>query len=192
VFLRTIFFFPCILNSVAVGLIFLAIYDLTYGLLNQSLAYVGLGVLRHDWLGDVNLVMYSVSMAEVWKWSGYVMVILLAGLRAIPEEYTEAALIDGCNSWQRFRYVTLPLLRGAMNVAILLGIISGLKVFDIVYAITGGGPGFASQTFNSLVYQTFSEGFYGLSTAEGVLLFLLVAILAIPLNMFLTRSETVL
>lgn len=191
-YLRTIFFFPCVLNSVVVGLLFLAIYDPTNGLLNGTLRFVGLGSLQHDWLGNLNLVMYSVSMAEVWKWSGYTMVILLAGLTAIPEDYLEAALIDGCGRPQRFRYVTLPLLRGPMNIAIVLGIISGLKVFDIVFAITGGGPGFASETFNILVYQTFSEGFYSLSTAEGVVLFVVVAAVAFPLTWLLSRREVVL
>jgi raffinose/stachyose/melibiose transport system permease protein len=191
-YLRTIFFFPCVLNSVAVGLLFLAIYDPTYGLLNTILGAVGLGALKHDWLGNLTIVMYSVSLAEVWKWSGYTMVILLAGLTSIPEDFLEAALIDGCTKLQRFRYITLPLLRGSMNIAILLGIISGLKVFDIVFAITGGGPGFASETFNTLVYQTFSEGFYSLSTAEGVMLFVVVAVVVFPLSWLLSRREAVL
>ncbi len=188
-YLRTVFFFPCILSSVAVGLIFLSIYNSTSGLLNRLLAFVGLGFLRRDWLGNLGLVMYSVSMAEVWKWTGYNMVIFLAGLSGIPGELTEAASIDGCGPWQRLLHVTLPLLRPSVNMSIILGIINGLKVFDIIYVITGGGPGFASDTFNSVVYKRFSEGFYGLSTAEGVILFVIIIALAAPLSAYLLRRE---
>jgi raffinose/stachyose/melibiose transport system permease protein len=188
-YLRVIFFFPCILSSVAVGLIFLAVYNSTSGLLNRFLSFVGLSFLRRDWLGNLSLVMYSVSMAEVWKWTGYNMIIFLAGLSGIPGELSEAAGMDGCTGWQRLRFVTLPLLRPAVNMSVILGIISGLKVFDIIYVITGGGPGFASDTFNSVVYKRFAEGFYGLSTAEGVVLFVTIVIFAVPLSAYLSRRE---
>lgn len=188
-YLRVMFFFPCILSSVAVGLIFLAVYNSTSGLLNRFLSLVGLSFLRRDWLGNLSLVMYSVSMAEVWKWSGYSMVIFLAGLSGIPAELSEAAAIDGCSSSQRLLLLTLPLLRPSVNMSVILGIISGLKVFDIIYVITSGGPGFASDTFNSVVYKKFSQGFYGLSTAEGVILFLIIVVIALPLSRYLTRRE---
>ena len=188
-YLQTMFFAPSILNSVAIGLIFLAMYNPSYGLVNEVLGFIGLDFLQNDWLGNLDLVMYSVIMVEVWKWTGYNMVIFLAGLKAIPEVYYEAAMIDGCGRWQRFRYVTLPLLQGSLNINLILGVISGLKVFEIVYAITGGGPGFATETFNSVIYKKFAEGYFGLSTAAGMLLFLIIAVIAFALNSYLMRKE---
>jgi len=188
-YLRTIFFFPCILSSVAIGLIFLAMYNPTTGLVNTTLEAIGFGGLRRDWLGDLNLVIFSVCGAEIWKWSGYNMVIFLAGLTGIPNDVNEAAEIDGCNASQKFLRITFPLIRNSLNINIVLSIISGLKVFDIVYAVSRGGPGYASDTFNTVIFKKFSQGFYGLSTAEGLVLFILIMLIALPLNKYLMKME---
>ncbi len=188
-YLRTIFFFPCVICSVAIGLIFLAMYNPSTGLVNTTLEAIGLGALRRDWLGELDLVIFSVCAAEIWKWSGYNMVIFLAGLSDIPADVNEAAEIDGCNMFQRFFYITFPLIRSSLNINLVLSVISGLKVFDIVYAVTNGGPGYASETFNTVVFKKFSQGFFGLSTAEGLLLFVLVMIIALPLNHYLLKKE---
>lgn len=188
-YLRTIFFFPCVICSVAVGLIFLSLYNPSTGLVNRTLDLIGLGVLKHDWLGQLNLVIFSVCGAEVWKWSGYNMIIFVAGLSGISNDIIEAGQIDGCNAFQKFRYITFPLIRSSLNINIVLSVISGLKVFDIVYAVTNGGPGHASETFNTVVFKKFSQGFFGLSTAEGLLLFVLVMIIALPLNRYLMKKE---
>lgn len=188
-YLRTIFFFPCILSSVAIGLIFLAMYNPSTGLVNTALEAIGLGALRQDWIGNLDLVIFSVCGAEIWKWTGYTMVILLAGLSGVPGDVLEAAEIDGCGPFQKFRYVTFPLIRSSINISMMLSIISGLKVFDIVYAVSGGGPGYASDTFNTVVFKKFSQGFYGLSTAEGLILFFLIIGIAFPLNYWMTKKE---
>lgn len=188
-YLRTIFFTPAILSSVAVGLTFSSIFHPTSGIINRLLNIVGLHILTRDWLGDIHLVIYSVSMIEVWKWTGFTAVIFLAGLQSISKEYYEALSIDGANKWQTFRYITFPLLRPAFNTNLLLAVIGGLRVFDIVYATTGGGPGTASEVISSFVYRKFANGYFGLSTAVGLLLFVLVSGVAVPLYAWTSKKE---
>lgn len=117
------------------------------------------------------------------------MIIYLAGISAIPVEYGEALLVDGGNAWDKFRHITLPLLRSSMNSVIILSFIGGLRSFDLIWAMTGGGPGFATEILASLVYKQYVSGFYGLSTAGNIILLLLVSALAMPLYIRLVRKE---
>ena len=139
-YLRGISFFPAIISTVAVGIVFTAILH-PYGLLNQFFRALGLDFLAKNWLTDTKLALLSVCGVEIWKWSGFNMVIILAGLQAVPPEYQEAATIDGANAWQRFWRVTFPLILPAFNNAFVNSLIGGLKVFDIIVATTNGVPG---------------------------------------------------
>lgn len=139
-YLRGISFFPAIISTVAVGIVFTAILH-PYGLLNQFFRALGLDFMAKNWLTDTKLALLSVCGVEIWKWSGFNMVIILAGLQAVPPEYQEAATIDGANAWQRFWRVTFPLILPAFNNAFVNSLIGGLKVFDIIVATTNGGPG---------------------------------------------------
>lgn len=138
-YLRGISFFPAIISTVAVGIVFTAILH-PYGLLNQFFRALGLDFMAKNWLTDTKLALLSVCGVEIWKWSGFNMVIILAGLQAVPPEYQEAATIDGANAWQRFWRVTFPLILPAFNNAFVNSLIGGLKVFDIIVATTNGGP----------------------------------------------------
>jgi len=123
---------------------------------------------------------------DVWKGIGLAMVIFIAGILSIPEEYFDAAKLEG-GTWVAFRHVILPLSRNASFTVILLSFIGGLRTFDLIWAMTRGGPGFTSDTIASVIYKQYQAGFYGLSTAGNVVLFLLVMAIVLPLNSFLNR-----
>lgn len=186
---RTIWFMPAIMNNVAVGLIFTAIMHPTKGVLNIFLRGIGLDALALNWLGDVNYALYSVMFVEVWKWTGFTMIIFLAGLQSIDKFYYEAAEIDGASSWQKFRFITMPLIMPAFNNSFIISIIGGLKAFDIIFAMTNGGPGTATNVINIMVYKAFSNGRYGEAAAGVVLLTLIVAVISITANTILRKKE---
>ena len=184
-FLRSMIFFPTIVSTVAVGIVFTSLMHPTRGVINAALAL--LGIAGPDWLGNGDLALYSVILVDVWRGIGMAMMIYLAGLSAIPAEYGEALMVDGGNGWDEFRHITLPLIRPSMNSVIILSFIGGLRSFDLVWAMTGGGPGFATEILSSIVYKQYISGFYGLSTAGNIILLFLVALLAVPLHVRLTK-----
>lgn len=188
-FLRTVFFLPAVLSSVAVGLVFTAMLHPTRGIVNIALRAVGLDVLAQNWLTDPHLAIFSVAFIEVWKWTGFTMVILLAGLQSIPENYYEAAEIDGATPWQKFSRVTLPLILPAFTNALVVNLIGGLKAFDIVQAVTKGGPGTATEVFGTLVYKSFGSGRYGEGCAASIILCVIILAVVLPIYRFLTGRE---
>jgi raffinose/stachyose/melibiose transport system permease protein len=126
---------------------------------------------------------------DVWKGVGLATVIYMAGIAAIPPDYIEASKIDGATAWQRFWNITLPLLQPATTTVIILSLIGGLRSFDLIWAMTRGGPGFTSDVIASVIYKQYQAGFYGLSTAGNVVLLVLVALIIVPLSSFLNRRE---
>ena len=125
---------------------------------------------------------------QLRKGVGIATLIFIAGLVAIPQEYFEAAKVDGANAWHTFRNVTLPLLRPATITVVLLSLIGGLRSFDLIWAMTGGGPGFTSDVLASVIYKQYQAGFFGLSTAGNVVLFIVVAAIIFPLSWWLNRK----
>ncbi|MBK1796145.1 sugar ABC transporter permease [Devosia sp. WQ 349] len=186
-YLRSVVFFPVLVSTVGVGITFTVLMHPTTGMINQALAVFG--VKGPGWLVDPKLALFSVALVDVWKGVGLATVIFIAGLVAIPRDYYEAARIDGGTKLQNFFYVTLPLSRPATVTVITLSFISGLRTFDLIWAMTKGGPGFASDTIASVIYKQYQAGFYGLSTAGNVVLFILIAVLVVPLTMFLNRKQ---
>lgn len=185
--LRTVFFIPAIINSVAVGVIFQSLMHPSNGLINAGLKLIGLeGV---NWLSDPKIAIYSICIVEVWKWTGYTMVIFLAGLQSISSDYYEAATMDGAKGFTRFRYITFPLLLPTFNNALVISIIGGLKVFDIILVTTGGGPGAATEVFNTLTFKAFASGRLGEGSAVGVLLALCIAAIIIPTYRIISQKE---
>jgi raffinose/stachyose/melibiose transport system permease protein len=126
---------------------------------------------------------------DVWKGVGLATLIYIAGIVSIPSEYLEAAKVDGAGSWQRFRQIVLPLARPATVTVIILSLIGGLRSFDLIWAMTRGGPGFTSDVIASVIYKQYQAGFYGLSTAGNVVLFVVVTAIVLPLSWFLNRKE---
>lgn len=186
-YLRSVVFFPVLVSTVGVGITFAAMMHPTLGVINQALALFG--IHGPGWLTDPHLALISVALVDVWRGVGLATVIYIAGLVSIPREYYEASMIDGASGWQRFWLVTLPLVRPATNTVIILSLIGGLRSFDLIWAMTRGGPGFTSDVLASVIYKQYQAGFYGLSTAGNVVLFVLVALVAVPLSMFLNRGE---
>lgn len=187
-YIRTIMFLPAVLNNIAVGLVFRAIMYPT-GILNTALTTIGLGFLTQNWLTDPDVAIYSCCLVEIWKWSGYTMVILLAGLQSIDTTYYEAAEIDGASKWQQLKSITIPLIMPAFKNSIILSLVGGLKVFDIVQSLTKGGPGRASAVFNTIIYGAFGSGSYGRGCAATVILTLIVLLFSLPTNQFLSKKE---
>jgi raffinose/stachyose/melibiose transport system permease protein len=186
-YLRSVVFFPVLVSTVGVGITFVVLMHPTQGMINETLALFG--VKGPGWLTNPSLALFSVALVDVWKGVGLATVIYIAGLVAIPRDYYEAARIDGGTAWQNFWYVTLPLSRPATATVITLSFIGGLRTFDLIWAMTKGGPGFASDTVASVIYKQYQAGFYGLSTAGNVVLFVLIAVLVLPLTMLLNRRR---
>lgn len=187
--LRTIFFLPAVINTVAVGLIFSSLLHPSNGLVNGLLRAVGLGGLAQSWLVDTNLAIFSVCAIEIWKWSGFTMVILLSGMQTIGRDYYEAAEIDGADGVTKFKYITFPLLLPAFNNALILSIIGGLKVFDLIQATTQGGPGSATEVFGTLIYKSFGAGRLGEGCAASIILAIVIAGIALPAYKYIANRE---
>ena len=185
--IRLMVFFPNLVSTIAVGITFTAFMHPTKGVFNKFIEFLGgTGI---DWLGNADLALYSVIGTDVWKGLSIATMIYIAGISSIDKTYYEAAAIDGANGWQKIRLITLPLCRPAMNSVIILSFIGGLRCFDLIWTMTGGGPGFSTDVMASIVYKQYASGFYGLSTAGNVIMFILIAILAFPLQRFLQRRE---
>ena len=116
-------------------------------------------------------------------------VIYIAGISAISKDYYEAASLDGATGWQQFWKITVPLCRSSMNSVIILAFIGGMRTFDLIWSMTGGGPGFATDTMASVIYKQYAAGFYGMSTAGNVIMFVIIAVIAFPLFNYLTSKE---
>lgn len=188
-FYRTILYLPSILPFVIIGITFKSVLNYDNGLLNNFLEFVHLGFLKQKWLSDLNIVWGSVIGVDAWRGIGYVMTIFIAGLGAIPKTYYEAAQIDGANFWQRLKSITLPMLTGSIMINLVFGITYGLKVFDIIYVLTNGGPGHATEVMTTYSYQMYADGAYGMSTAFNTLLLILTAIAGIFVVRNMSKKE---
>jgi raffinose/stachyose/melibiose transport system permease protein len=186
-YLRSVVFFPVLVSSVGVGVTFSVLMNPSEGLINEALGLVGIS--GPAWLTDPDLALISVALVDVWKGIGLATLIYIAGIVAIPQEYYEAARVDGAGVLATFRYVTLPLSRPATTTVILLSLIGGLRSFDLIWTMTRGGPGFTSDVVASVIYKQYQAGFYGLSTAGNVVLFLLVSLIVLPLFWWMNRRE---
>ena len=185
---RTIIYLPVVLPTIAVGLIFRSILNPRSGILNEFFRSIGLGALAQPWLVDPNIAMASIIGVDTWKGVGYIMVILLAGLQTIPKDYYEAAEIDGASWAASFRYITLPLLVPALTVVTVLNLLYGLRVFDIVHVLTGGGPGYATDVVFTVVLDEFSKGRYGVGTALSTVMFVFMTVVGFFIVRRLTRD----
>ncbi|MFC5379442.1 carbohydrate ABC transporter permease [Aquipuribacter nitratireducens] len=185
--LRSVVFFPVLVSTIGVGITFQVLMDPQDGLINTTLAVFG--VDGPGWLTDPDLALLSVAAVDVWKGVGLATVIYIAGLVSIPRDYLEAAAVDGTTAWQRFRTITLPLMRPATATVIILSLIGGLRSFDLIWAMTRGGPGFTSDVIASVIYKQYQAGFYGLSTAGNVVLFAVVTAIVVPLSWWLNKRQ---
>lgn len=173
--LRAIFFLPAMLSPLIIGLIFGSIF-MKAGFANQLLTALGLGEMTKAWLTTKSTALGTTMFVEIWRQVGFNMVIYLAGLQLIDKGYYEAAAVDGANKRQQLVYITLPRMIPSLIINLLLALSQGLKAFDIVFVLTGGGPNGATELINTLVFREFGKKLYGMSSAYGVILFIITAI----------------
>jgi multiple sugar transport system permease protein len=178
-FFRTTFFFPYVASLVAVAVVWNMLFHPAMGPVNQLLTALGVENPPR-WTASVDWAMPTVILASIWKGMGYYMVIYLAALQGIPSYLYEAAEIDGANTWQKFRYVTLPMLTPATFFVSIMLIIASFKVFDLIMVMTGGGPGRATNVLVVHTYNTaFKEFRFGYSSAIALVLFAIVLVITI-------------
>ena len=195
-FLRSVVFFPVLVSTIGIGFTFSELMDPFHGMINVTIVWFahlfGISMAGPGWLASNNLLpLLSVAFVDVWKGVGFATVIYIAGIVSIPAEYYEASAIDGASARKQFYKITVPLIRPAMASVILLSFIGGLRSFDLIWAMTGGGPGFSSDVIASINYKQYEAGFYGLSTAGNVILFIGVMILVLPMSQFLNRKSDI-
>lgn len=175
---RTIIFAPMVVSAVAVAVIWQVILDPNVGALNTLITMVGLTPPTLGWLGDPTISIWVVLLIAAWQYTGFMMVLILAGLQGIPKELYEAASLDGAKGFTAFRHITLPSIRNVLIVAVLITTIGGFKVFDLIYATTGGGPANATQVLGTYIYlQAFNLGNMGYANAISVILLLIAVVL---------------
>ena len=187
---RGAFFVPTVVPTVVVATIWSWIYNPMVGLLNTLLGSVGLEKWTHVWLGEPDTALYSVLAAGSWRYVGFCMVILLAGLRGIPDEIRDAARIDGASEWQFFRRITVPMLRDVITVLVVFSTIGSFRLFDLVYVMTWGGPNNASDVLATHMYtQAFRNNLMGYGAALSVLLLSMVTVVTVVQMRVLQRQQ---
>lgn len=189
VFFRTLYFFPTILSSVAVAFTWSFMYDPTLGFINSTLTSIGLEAMTQSWLGNVHIAIYSIAFAQVWAHCGQMMVIFIAGLQAIPDDMYEVAKIEGANKLQTFTKVTWPLVAPAATIVVSYTTIQSFKAFDLIFAMTGGGPANSTAILTTFIYETaFRSNEFGYASA-GSMIFMLIIILITVLQFKLLKGN---
>jgi raffinose/stachyose/melibiose transport system permease protein len=190
VLLRAIYFFPTILSSVSVGLIWAFMFESNLGVINTALNRIGFSQFTANWLGDENIALYAIVVTQVWFHTGQMMVIYVAGLQQIPAELYESARIDGANAFQIFRKVTWPLIIPTGFVVIAYTTIQSFRAFDLIYTMTGGGPNYSTEILATRIYTVgLLDGRYGYAAAQSVFFMFTIALITI-LQRKLLRTRT--
>jgi len=189
-FLRSIFFMPNVISMVIVGFIWQFIFMNVVGEVSK---FTGLPFLNQSWLGDPNIALYSVTLVSVWRGTGYMMIIYLAGLQTINSEIIDASRIDGASNWGKFIYIILPLMIPSINICLFMTIANSFKMFDLVFAMTRGGPGYATEVISLNIYnEAFLNDRYGYGIAKAVVLAIIIMIVTYIQLKALKKKEVVL
>ena len=181
---------PMMLPAVVVGVVWRLMLNPNFGAINGTLKGLGFNTEALTWTASPRLALLSVIVVDIWQWTPFVFLVLLAGLQAIPQEPYEAAKIDGSSRWQTFRYVTLPLLKPAILIALLLRTMDLLRVFDQIFILTEGGPGFATETISLYIYRTAFRFFdFGYAAAMSFVLLAITNVISVVYIRFLQTRE---
>ena len=175
VFARTAVYMPSIISPLIMGYLWTLILSPSTGVLDKSLEQLGVNG-SFDWMGDPKKAIWLIIIVNVWQFVGGPMMIYLAGLQSVPMDLYESAKIDGANTWQSFKNVTWPLLYPSARINIFTNIIGSMAVFDIIMAITGVGPGYATESLSIYIYRQSFNGFAGYATAVAIIMFILIVI----------------
>lgn len=179
---RSAIFIPMMMTPVAVSLVWKSMYNYTYGVINYYLGFIG---LTPRWLGDPLPCLLATILVDVWQWTPFVVIIVLAGLYSLPIEPFEAAEIDGASGWQKLRCITIPLLKPLMMVALLIRIFDSFKIFDNIYILTMGGPGLATEVLSLSIYKA---NFYYRQVGKAAAMSLFMLVIAIVISQFLIKA----
>lgn len=191
-FYRTVYFLPVVISSMVIGQLWLMVFNGDHGLLNKFLESVGLGQYAVGWTGLESTAFMTTVVPAVWQYIGYHMIIMYAGIKAIPPELYEAANIDGANSWQIATKITLPLLTPILKICVTFALIGSLRSFDLVYIITRGGPFHASELPSTLMYANlFKKGLYGYGSAQAFFIILECLVISLVVRALFKKSEDV-
>jgi sn-glycerol 3-phosphate transport system permease protein len=187
-FYKATFFYPTMIPMAAAAMIWMFMYLPDYGLINAYLRRYGMSSI--NWLNDRNIALFSVTMVGIWKYTGYYMLLFLAGLRNVPDELIDAALIEGANGWQRLFKISLPLISSHLFFILIIAIINALEAVDQIYIMTQGGP---SNSTNLIVYFIYQQGFrfWDMGTASALTAMLIVSLLLIVSFLFTTLGKKV-
>lgn len=189
-FFKTAYFMPMMLSTTAVGLMWVYLLNPSYGAINQFLGTLGLENCMQDWLSTPGLNIWCVILVNEWMAAGYNMLIFAAGLVSIPSDIYEAASIDGCTGWKKIKYISIPLCKDSFKIFSVLCVTGCLRTFDLIWAMTKGGPNHTSEVPASLLYnEAFSYKAFGKSSAIGVLLLIIGITLSIILNNRLKKED---
>jgi len=183
---RLAFFLPFVLPGVAIGIVWVWIYDPVNGWLNRGLEAVGLGGLTRGWLGDPDLALYAVLATAIWAYSGFVIIIFLSALRNVDIELVDASRIDGANAAQRLWFILLPQIMPVFLMVLTLTLVGGFSVFDIIFIMTGGGPADATNVLGTYSY---TQAFQLSRIGYGTTLALLITVLSIPFAVAINRMQ---
>jgi raffinose/stachyose/melibiose transport system permease protein len=177
---KTVYFFPMLMSSVAIGILFKYIYDPTFGLVNETLERMGFTSLTQAWLGDPKYALLAVVLVICWQFIPFYMILFHAALNNIPGELKDAALIDGANDARYYRHIALPMVMGTVRTAILLSLIGSLKYFDLIWVMTQGGPNHASELMATYMYKMAFPSFQvGYGSAVASAMFIIVMLISI-------------
>lgn len=191
-FYRVVFFFPQVISTVIIAMLWSFVYNPNSGLLNGTLGAVGLGSLKRTWLGDDKIILWAIAWVGVWSAVGFYMVIYMASMQSIPTSFYEAATLDGASRWRSFRDITFPLIWETIRTTVIYMAIGALDLFALVQVMTGGGSGSGQKAEVVSLYMynlAFQKSRWGQASAVGVILLVLTLLLSIVI-MRLTRRET--
>lgn len=175
---RTIFILPLMVSPVVVGLIWRYLFDARVGWINYYLGFIG--IEPQVWLGDAELAFFAIVFTDIWQWTPFIFIIVIAGLQALPSEVLEASRIDGANWWQQIFLVKLPMIRSILVIALLMRLIDVFRALEVMYILTGGGPGRATELLSLHIYnRAFDAQLLGYASAISVLLILIVFLLSL-------------
>ena len=185
---RTVFILPILVPGIVIGAIWKLMYNFDFGVLNQMLGALGLPAV--DWLGNASTALLAVVAVDVWHWTPFVFLLMLAGLESLPQDVYEAARVDGASFLQELRHITLPMMVPTIVVTLVFRTIAGIKVFDEIYLLTGGGPGTATEVVSFTIFRRFfTEGQMGYGSAMSIVV-LLALTLAFTIAQRATRRST--
>ncbi len=179
----SIYFVPVLISTVVIGQLWLKIYNPEYGVLNVALRSIGLADWTRRWLGDESTVLMAVFVPTVWQYVGYHMLLLYAGIKSVPPEYREAAMIDGASEGQVNRFIVIPYIKPILKISTIFAVTGSFKSFDLIYVLTNGGPDHATEVPSTLmINMLFTRNRYGMGSTIALLLIVLCFVAALIIS----------